>query len=80
VLPPVTQERFGDWREFFEQLARFARGESDEFLLRFQQKVDIVEAANNLIEVKPGAFGTSINCNELLARLRKSKVAKGRFA
>ena len=31
--------------------------------------------ANKLIEVKPGAFGISINCNVLLARLRKWKVA-----
>lgn len=68
-----AEKRFGGWHQFFDLLGRFARGESDEFARRFEEKEDLLDAANKVLNLKPGAFGVSINVNELIERWRKGR-------
>jgi hypothetical protein len=70
-----AEERFGGWQQFFTSLSRFVRGESDEFVHRFEQKENLLEAANKVVGMKPGAFGFSLNVNELVDRWLKSRAA-----
>lgn len=67
-----AEARFGGWQQFFALLGSFARGESDEFVRRFEQHEDLLDAANKIVMLKPGAFGFGINLNELLDRWRQS--------
>ena len=50
--------------------------ESDEFVRRFDQKENLLEAANKVVGMKPGAFGFSLNMNELVDRWLKSRAAR----
>lgn len=63
--------RFGSWQYFFELLSQYVRGESNEFKDRFENKESFIEAANKVINLRPGAFGISINMNELIDRAIK---------
>lgn len=67
-----AEERFGGWQQFFTLLSSFVRGESDEFLGRFQSEENLLEAANKVVELKPNFFGFGININELIERWLKS--------
>lgn len=71
-----AEERFGGWHQFFSSLSRFVRREDDEFIRRFEAKENLLEAANKVIEMKPGIFGFSLNINELVDRWLKSKAAR----
>lgn len=68
-----AEERFGGWHQFFALLAQFVRGESDEFVRRFEEKEDLLDAANKVFGLKPGVFGISLNVNELIDRWNKSR-------
>ncbi len=71
-----AESRFGGWHHFFALLSSFARGESDEFVKKFEQKENLLDAANKVINLKPGFFGISLNINELVERWQKSKAAR----
>jgi len=71
-----AESRFGGWTQFFSLLSSFVRGESDEFVKRFEAKEDLVDAANKVVELKPGMFGISLNVNELIDRWSKWRAAK----
>lgn len=66
-----VESRFGGWAQFFDLLSDFVQLKNDEFIRRFQKKEDALDAMNKIITVRPGAFGVSINVNELLSRWRK---------
>lgn len=71
-----AESRFGGWQQFFSKLAQFVRGESDEFVRRFEEKDNLLDAANKIVSLKPGAFGVGLNLNELVERWLKSRAAK----
>lgn len=71
-----AEARFGGWTQFFHLLSSYVRGESDEFVNRFEAKESLVDAANKLVSLKPGMFGISLNVNELVDRWNKRRVAK----
>src|SRR5689334_8544723 len=71
-----AETRFGGWHQFFDALALFVRGESDDFVRRFEQRESLLEMANDVVELKPGAFGVGINVNELISRWIKSRAEK----
>ncbi|MEA3035185.1 MAG: hypothetical protein QOH04_944 [Sphingomonadales bacterium] len=71
-----AESRFGDWSQFFSTLAAFVRGENDEFLRRFDEKENFIDAANKIVNVKPGAFGISLNVNELVTRWRRKSAGR----
>ena len=47
------------------------KGESKEFLEKFEKKENLFDAANKIVNLKPGMFGISLNVNELYDRWRK---------
>jgi hypothetical protein len=69
-----AESRFGGWQQFFDLLASFVRGESGEFLEKFEKKENLLDAANKIINLRPGMFGVSLNINELYDRLRKKRA------
>lgn len=71
-----AEARFGGWHQFFSSLAEFARGESDAFAKRFDEKDNLLDAANKIVNLKPGAFGVGLNINELIDRWNKSRRAR----
>jgi hypothetical protein len=79
LLVPLrdVEERFGGWPQFFSLLTDFVQLKSDTFVQRFQTKESAVDAANSIVELRPGMFGISININELISRWRKRKAASG---
>lgn len=72
-----AEERMGGWHQFFDALGRFARGEDDDFLHRFENREDFLNVADRIVELKPGMFGMSININELL-KLAAQRIADRR--
>lgn len=66
-----VEARFGGWNQFFALLTDFVQLKSDEFVNRFHKKEDAFDVANKIVSVKPGAFGISVNMNELLSWWRK---------
>lgn len=76
VIPLRDAEaRFGGWVQFFALLSSYVRGESDEFVKRFEAKENLVDAANKIMNLKPGMFGVSLNVNELIDRWNKRRTA-----
>jgi hypothetical protein len=75
LLVPLrdVENRFGGWPQFFNLLSDFVQLKSDAFLKRFHKKEDGVDTINKIIAVKPGAFGISINVNELVSWWRRRK-------
>jgi hypothetical protein len=71
-----AESRFGGWAQFFTLLSSYVRGESDDFVKRFEAKENLVDAANKVVSLKPGMFGISLNVNELIDRWNKRRVAK----
>jgi hypothetical protein len=71
-----AEQRFGGWPQFFTLLASYVRGESDEFVKRFEAKENLLDAANKIVNLKPGMFGFSINVNELIDRWNKKTASK----
>lgn len=73
LLVPLreVESRFGGWNQFFSLLSDFVQMKSDEFIKRFQKKDDVFDVANKVIVVNPGAFGLSLNINELVSWWRK---------
>jgi hypothetical protein len=73
LLVPLkdVESRFGGWNIFFGLLSDFVQFKSDEFLTRFHKKEDALEIANKIINIKPGAFGLSLNVNELFSWWRR---------
>jgi hypothetical protein len=43
---------------------------------RFEEKENLLQAANKVVNLKPGAFGVSLNVNELVERWLKSRAAR----
>lgn len=75
VVPLQEAEtRFGGWPNFFAALAEFAQFRNDEFLVRFQPKEDLVGDLNRFVEVKPSAFGISLN--EMISWWRDRRQAR----
>jgi hypothetical protein len=71
-------KRFGDWSQFFNLLTAFARGESKDFLDKFEAKEeDATDVGNKILHLKPNLFGLGINVNELVERYNKRRKAKG---
>jgi hypothetical protein len=66
-----AENRFGGWQQFFDLLSSFVKGESKEFLEKFEKKENLFDAANKIVNLKPGMFGISLNVNELYDRWRK---------
>ena len=66
-----AENRFGGWQQFFDLLSSFVRGESKEFLEKFEKRENLLDAANKIVNLKPGMFGVSLNINELYDRWRK---------
>jgi hypothetical protein len=66
-----VENRFGGWQQFFDLLSLFVKGESKEFLEKFEKKENLFDAANKIVNLKPGMFGISLNVNELYDRWRK---------
>lgn len=66
-----AEERFGGWPQFFSQLSDFVQHRDDEFVKRFSKLEDAFDAADRLIEFKPGIFGVSLNVNEIYRWWRK---------
>lgn len=79
LLVPLrdVESRFGGWPQFFALLTDFVQLKSDEFLKRFHKKEDGFDTVNRIISVKPGAFGISLNINEIASWWRK-RYATGR--
>lgn len=71
-----AKSRFGGWAQFFALLSSYVRGESDDFVKRFDAKENLIDAANKVVNLKPGMFGISLNVNELIERWNKRRVAK----
>lgn len=71
-----AEARFGGWQQFFLLLAEFARGESDEFLRRFEERENFFDAANKVLHLKPGAFGVGLNLNEMFDRWNRSRQGR----
>ncbi|GAA4003949.1 hypothetical protein [Sphingomonas humi] len=71
-----AEARFGGWHNFFALLSAFVRGENDHFVKKFEQKENLLDAANAIIDLKPGAFGVALNVNELVRRWQKSRTAR----
>jgi hypothetical protein len=71
-----VEARFGGWNQFFALLTDFVQLKSDEFVKRFHAKDDAFDVANKVVSVKPGAFGISVNVNELLLWWRKRAQRK----
>ncbi len=69
-----AESRFGGWQQFFDLLASFVKGESADFLKRFEKKENLLDAANKVLSLRPGMFGISINVNELVDRWRKKRA------
>ncbi len=69
-----AESRFGGWQQFFDLLSAFVRGESAEFLEKFEKKEDYLEVANKVFNLRPGMFGMSVNVNELVDRWRKKRA------
>jgi hypothetical protein len=76
LLVPLreVEDRFGGWPQFFALLSDFVQLRSDDFLKRFHKKEDGMDVANRIVGVKPGAFGISININELVSWWRRRKA------
>jgi hypothetical protein len=77
LLVPLrdVEARFGGWPSFFAQLTDFVQLKNDAFVQSFQAKERAVDAANSIVELRPGMFGIAINVNELISRWRKRKAA-----
>ena len=69
-----AEERFGGWAQFFSLLSEYVRGESDEFVKRFERREDLIAAGNKVISFRPGILGFSVNVNELIDRWNKSRL------
>jgi len=69
-----AESRFGGWQQFFELLSSFVKGESAEFLEKFEKKEDYLDVANKVFNLRPGMFGMSVNVNELVDRWRKKRA------
>ena len=75
VIPLRDAEtRFGGWVQFFALLSSYVRGENDDFVKRFEAKENLVDAANKVVNLKPGMFGISLNINELVDRWNKRRA------
>jgi hypothetical protein len=68
-----VEARFGGWNQFFALLSDFVQLKSDAFLKKFQAKEDAFDVADKIIKVSPGAFGVSVNINELVSQWRKRR-------
>lgn len=68
-----AEPRFGSWQHFFTLLAQFARGESDEFVRQFEEKEDLLDAANKIVNLKPGVFGIGLNLNAVIDRRNRRR-------
>jgi hypothetical protein len=71
-----VEARFGGWNQFFALLSDFVQLKSDEFMKRFQKKDEAFDTANKILNVKPGAFGISVNVNELASWWRRRSREK----
>ena len=72
IVPLSDAEgRFGGWQNFFTLLSGYVRGESNEFLNKFERTESFIDAANKVLNIRPGMFGISVNINELFDRWRK---------
>lgn len=69
-----AESRFGGWAQFFALLSSFVRGESNDFVKRFEAKESLVDVANKIVNLKPGMFGMSVNINELVDRWSKRRA------
>ncbi len=69
-----AESRFGGWPQFFTLLASFARRESNEFVKRFEAKENLVDAANQVLSLRPGMFGISLNVNALIDRWNRKRA------
>jgi hypothetical protein len=73
LLVPLKdiESRFGGWGQFFALLSDFVQLKNDEFVKKFQKKEDAFDIASKIVNVSPGAFGVSLNINELVSWWRK---------
>lgn len=69
-----AEPRFGGWAQFFDLLSKYVRGESTEFLTRFENTENFLDAANSILNIRPGMFGISVNINSLYERWRKKNA------
>lgn len=72
-----AESRFGGWAQFFALLSSYVRGESDDFVRRFEAKENLVDAANKVVTLRPGMFGIPLNVNELIDRWSKRRATSG---
>jgi hypothetical protein len=68
-----VEARFGGWNQFFALLSDFVQLKSDAFLRKFQAKEGAFDVADKIIKISPGAFGVSVNINELVSQWRKRR-------
>jgi len=73
LLVPLkdAEARFGSFDAFFHALAEFAQNRDMAFLEKFEDKEDLLEAGNAIIDLKPNMFGVGVNLNALFARLKE---------
>ena len=73
VVAPMAHicDKFETPDYFFEQLCGFAETRNTGFLDRFERRKSWYEVANEVLELKPGAFGIGVNINRLLELLTK---------
>lgn len=67
------EELFGSIDIFLEELCRFSRERRPEFLERFQDKENVLDLLNDVVELKPNFFGFGLNINEAISRFRERK-------
>lgn len=68
-----AEANFGNWHSFFDSLAQFVRGENDVFARKFEDKADLIDAANRVVMLQPNFFGFGVNVNALLKMWKKSR-------
>jgi hypothetical protein len=58
-----VEDRFGGWTQFFQLLSEYVQGKNDDFAGKFKRKKDLLKDANEVFDLKPRIFGTSVNLN-----------------
>lgn len=71
-----AESRFGGWHQFFSLLSQFVRGESDEFIRRFESADGVIDKLNKVVQLRPGFFGIGVNLNQLIEWWIKSKASQ----
>lgn len=64
-------KHYQSWDEFFKSLADFVHGKDDDFVKRFENKNNFLDAINDIALLHPNFFGLGLNLNKVFEHFSK---------